>query len=145
MSPFLSSGLAIRYVNRVVRIDAVLMEPGVTMMLMKKWLVMVAAVGLCLAADSPVTLTGVVGDDMCGGHHDRMGGTDAMKCTSECIKDMHAKYALIVGDDVYELADQKAAAKYVGKKVTVTGMVNTTTEGKVTTKSLQAKSISAAK
>jgi hypothetical protein len=121
------------------------MLPGVTMMLMKKWLVLVTAGGLCLAADPPVTLTGVVGDDMCSGDHKRMGGTDAMKCTRECVNDMHAKYALIVGADVYEFADQKAAARYIGRKVTVKGNVTSTTEGKVTTKSLQAKSISAAR
>lgn len=115
------------------------------MNLMRKWLILIAAAGLCLAADSPVSLTGVVGDDMCAGDHKKMGGTDAMKCTEECVKEMHAKYALIVGTDAYELADQKAAAKYAGKKVTVTGEVTSTTEGKVTTKTLNAKYIKPAK
>jgi hypothetical protein len=115
------------------------------MILMRKWLVLIAMAGVCLAADGPVSLTGVVGDDMCSGDHKRMGGTDAVKCTMECIHDMHAKYALIVGDDVYEFADQKAAAKYVGKKVTVKGEVTSTTADKVTVKSLRVKSISAAK
>jgi hypothetical protein len=112
---------------------------------MTKWLIAFVATGLCLAAGSPVTLTGVVGDDMCGGDHKRMGGTDAMKCTEECVKSMGAKLALIVGSDVYEFSDQKKAAKFIGKKVTVKGEVTTSTEGKMTVKSIEAKSISAAK
>jgi len=82
---------------------------------------------------------------MCAGDHKRMGGTDAMKCTAECVKGMGAKYALIVGTDVYEFADQKKAAKFVGKKVTVEGEVNTTTTGKNTVKTINAKSISPTK
>lgn len=116
------------------------------MKLMKPWLISIVAAVVCVAAEPPVvTLTGTVGDDMCAGDHKKMGGTDAMKCTEECIKGMGAKLALIVGHDVYELSDQKAAAKYVGKKVTVKGEVTTETKGTLTTKSLQVKSISAVK
>src|SRR5580704_3398482 len=59
---------------------------SVTMKLMGKCLVLIAAAGLCLAADAPVSLTGVIGDDMCSGDHKKMGGTDATKCTMECVK-----------------------------------------------------------
>jgi hypothetical protein len=111
---------------------------------MTRWLIGLAVAGLCLAAP-PVTLTGVVGDDMCAGDHKRMGGTDSMKCTAECVKGMGAKYALIVGSDVYEFADQQKAAKFIGKKVTVKGDVTSSTEGKITVKKIQAQSISAAK
>ena len=117
----------------------------VTMMLMRTWLLTIALAGVCLAAGAPVSLTGVVGDDMCSGDHKKMGGTDAMKCTMDCVKSMGAKYALIVGDDVYELSDQKAGAKYTGKKVTVKGEVTSTTNGTVTVKTLHVKSIAAAK
>jgi hypothetical protein len=111
------------------------------MNLMRRCVLLLAVAGLCLAADAPKTLTGVIGDDMCNGDHKSMGGTDAVKCTEECVKSMHAKYALWVGKDVYILSDQKAPAKYVGKKVTVTGPV--TTDGKE--KTLQVKSLVPAK
>jgi len=81
-----------------------------------------AAAALCLAADS--SFTGVIGDDMCKGDHKSMGGTDAAKCTQECVSGMHAKYALWVGKDAYVLSDQKKPAQYAGKKVTVTGSLN---------------------
>jgi len=115
------------------------------MMLMRTWLLSVALAGACLAGGPAVTLTGVVGDDMCSGDHKKMGGTDAVKCTMDCVKSMGAKYALVVGDDVYELSDQKAAAKYTGKKVTVQGEVTSATTGTLTVKTLQVKSIAAAK
>jgi hypothetical protein len=109
-------------------------------------LLLFAAAGFCLAADAPQALTGIVGDDMCNGDHKAMDGTDPVKCTAECIKSMHAKYALWVpqkgkpGPDVYVLSDQKTPQKYVGRKVTVTGTV--TTQG--TDKVLQVQSITPA-
>ena len=101
------------------------------MFLMRICALLLAAAGLCIAA--PMSLTGIVGDDMCNGDHKTMGGTDAVKCTAECIGTMHAKYALWVGKDSYVLSDQKKPAQYVGKKVTVTGTLNG--------KELQVKSI----
>jgi len=112
---------------------------------MRKVAVLIATVGLSLAAAAPVYLTGVISDDMCSGDHKHMGGTDPMKCTAECIKEMGAKYALIVGTDAYVLSDQSAAAKFSGQKVTVTGDVATSTQGKTTSKSLAVKSIAPAK
>lgn len=86
---------------------------------------------------------------MCAGDHKRMGGTDAAKCTAECVKEMGAKYSLIVssnaGTDAYVLSDQKQAARFLGRKVTVKGDATTSTEGKVVTKTLTVKSISPAK
>ena len=76
-----------------------------------------------MAADAPKSYTGIVGDDMCNGDHKTMGGTDAAKCTAECVQSMKAKYALWVGKDIYVLSDQTAPAKYAGKRVTVTGTV----------------------
>jgi hypothetical protein len=111
---------------------------------MTKWPVLIAAAGLCLSASAAV-FTGVVGDDMCGTDHKKMGGTDAAKCAAECAKGMGAKYSLIVGADTYVLSDQTGAAKYAGKKVTVTGDVTTAGAGKDIVKSLKVKSIAAAK
>lgn len=97
---------------------------------------LLACAGLCLAADSK-TLTGTIGDNMCKGDHSAMHGTDAAKCTRDCVKSMGAKYALWVDKDVYTLSDQTAAAKFAGKKVTVTGDVSGT--------DIAVKSIKAAK
>jgi hypothetical protein len=114
------------------------------MMLMTTRLLLLAAAALCCAAETPQSFTGIVGDDMCQGDHKNMGGTDAAKCTAECIKSMKAKYALWVGKDTYVLSDQKTPAKFVGKKVTVTGTVTLPT-GKDTDKVLQVQSIAPAK
>jgi len=69
------------------------------MFLMRICALLLAAVGLCAAADAPTSFTGIVGDDMCNGDHKAMGGTDPVKCTDDCMK-------------------------FVGKKVTVTGTLN---------------------
>ncbi len=115
------------------------------MIFMMKWSVPIAALVLCLAANAAVSLTGIVGDDMCGTDHKKMGGTDPAKCAAECAKEMGAKYSLVVGADTYVLSDQAAAAKYIGKKVTVTGDVTTSGSGKEIVKSLKIKSIAPAK
>ena len=65
---------------------------------------------------------------MCSGDHSSMGSTDAAKCTLECVKSMGSKYALQVGKDSYVLSDQKTPEKFAGKKVTVTGILNSNKE-----------------
>ena len=74
-----------------------------------------------MAADATKKYTGTITDDMCGADHKAMGGTDAAKCTIECVKTMHAKYALQSGDKTWILSDQKTPEQYAGKKVVVTG------------------------
>lgn len=74
------------------------------------------------------TLTGEVGDAMCGTKH--MEGTPA-ECTRTCVSH-GSKYALVVGDKIYTLntSDQAVLAvldQQAGKKATVTGAVNGTT------------------
>ena len=72
------------------------------------------------------TCTGTVTDSMCGGDHKGMNmGTDE-KCVTECVK-MGSKYALYDGKNTYTLSDQKAAAKFAAKKVTVTGTLKGST------------------
>ncbi len=71
------------------------------------------------------TLTGEVGDAMCGTKH--MEGTPA-ECTHTCVSH-GSKYALVVGDKIYtlETSDKAVLAlldKQAGKNATVTGTVN---------------------
>jgi hypothetical protein len=73
------------------------------------------------------TLTGEVGDAMCGKTH--MEGT-ATECTRTCVS-KGSKYALVVGDKVYtlETADKSVLAllgQQAGRNATVTGTVNGT-------------------
>ena len=73
------------------------------------------------------TLTGEVGDAMCGAKH--MDGTPA-ECTRTCVSH-GSKYALVVGDKLYVLntTDKAVLAlldRQAGKKATVTGTVDGT-------------------
>ena len=104
---------------------------------MKSTRVLLAFAGVLAAADAPKTLTGTIGDNMCNGDHAAMQGTDPEKCTRECVKSMGAAFALWVGNDIYTLSDQKAGAKFAGKKVTVLG--------EVSGKTIAVKSIKASK
>ncbi len=94
------------------------------------------AAGVTLSAKS-ATLTGEVGDAMCGVHH--MAGEEPADCTAECVKN-GSDYALIVGNTAYTLkasSEQKAElAKLAGKKATIVGDQN----GKV----IQVSSVKAA-
>lgn len=69
------------------------------------------------------TVTGVVGDAMCGVKH-MMGGDDA-GCTRECVKG-GSDYALIVGDKALTLKAPNESTKadlnkLAGKKARITG------------------------
>ncbi len=70
------------------------------------------------------TLTGEVGDAMCGRKH--MEGAPA-ECTRTCVQH-GSKYALVVGDKIYSLdsSDKSVLAfldQQAGKNATVTGTV----------------------
>jgi hypothetical protein len=84
------------------------------------------------------TFTGTVTDSMCGADHKSMKMGPDEKCVTECVK-MGAKYALFDGQNAYTLSDQKGAARFAAKKVTVTGTLDETT------KTIQVSSIAAAK
>jgi len=101
---------------------------------MKTTLILLAG-ALALAA-APQTFTGVITDAMCGKDHAMMGVKPDAKCVTACVKD-GSKYALIVGDNVYELSDQKTPEKFAAQKVKVTG----TLDGKI----IKVESIAAAK
>jgi len=75
------------------------------------------------------TLTGEVGDAMCGIKHMEGEGTPA-QCTRTCVSH-GSKYALVVGDKMYVLTSSDKAVLAVldqqaGKKATVTGTVTGT-------------------
>lgn len=103
---------------------------------MKKTLILIAGAALALSAAAPKTFTGVITDAMCGKDHSMMGVKPDAKCVIECVKD-GSKYALVVGDAVYELSDQKTPEKFAAQKVNVTGTLNG--------KTIQVQSITAAK
>ena len=91
----------------------------------KMWMLAFGFVlGSTLFAAEKTTVTGVVGDAMCGVKHS-MGGNDA-DCTKECVKGGASDYALIVGDKALTLktSNENTKAelnKLAGKKATVTG------------------------
>jgi hypothetical protein len=71
------------------------------------------------------TLTGEVGDAMCGAKH--MQGTPA-ECTRTCVS-KGSKYALVVGEKIYKIDtnDKKILdllSQQAGKNVTVTGTLD---------------------
>jgi len=71
------------------------------------------------------TLTGEVGDAMCGKKH--MEGAPA-ECTRTCVSH-GSKYALVIGDKIYtlETTDKTVLAlldQQAGKNATVTGTIN---------------------
>jgi len=81
--------------------------------------------GTAAMAASKQTLTGEVGDAMCGIKH--MEGAPA-ECTRTCVAH-GSKYALVVGDKIYVLNTSDKALLAVldqqaGKKATVTGSVD---------------------
>ena len=94
--------------------------------------VMVTAIQFGLSpaiAAGKQTLTGEVGDAMCGVKHMEGEGTPA-QCTRTCVSH-GSKYALVVGDKIYVLntGDKAALAvleQQAGKKATVTGAVDGT-------------------
>ena len=81
--------------------------------------------GAAMAAGKQ-TLTGEVGDAMCGAKHMAGEGTPA-QCTRTCVA-QGSKYALVVGDKTYVLntTDKAVLAlldQQAGKHATVTGTV----------------------
>jgi hypothetical protein len=82
------------------------------------------AAALLCAAPADQKFSGTITEDMCGKDHTEMKMGPDPKCVAECVKTMHAKYALYDGKDVYVLSDQKTPAKFAAKKVTVTGTLD---------------------
>jgi hypothetical protein len=78
------------------------------------------------AAPGRQTFNGIITDDNCpkADHSQmRMGPTDA-ECAMACIDAHGALYGLYDGNNFYTLSDQRGPAKFVGKKVKVTGTLD---------------------
>ncbi len=93
------------------------------------------------SAQGKRTFTGTITDSMCpAGDHSRMrmGSNDA-ECTIACFNSHGAPYVLYDGKDSYSLSDQKTPEKFAGKKVTVSGTLDSKT------KTIQVDSITAAR
>ena len=97
---------------------------------MKSLIVMLLVSATLTAAQGKQKFTGTITDDMCAaGDHSRMrmGSTDA-ECTIACINSHGASYVLYDGKEAYTLSDQKTPEKFAGKKVNVTGTLDTKTK-----------------
>jgi hypothetical protein len=62
--------------------------------------------------------TGIITDSMCGADHAKMQLTPESKCVQECVRS-GAKYALLLGQNIYILSDQKSPSKFAAQRVTV--------------------------
>jgi len=102
----------------------------------KRIAIVLAAASMAVAADR--TFTGTITDTMCGASHKGMNMGNDPQCVAECVKG-GGKYALWDGNTVYVLSDQKGAAPFAAKKVTVRGTLDQTG------KTIQVTSIAAAK
>jgi len=81
------------------------------------------------AAPASQKFTGVITDSMCAkADHSqmRMGPTDA-ECSIACVSAHDATYVLWDGKEIYTLSDQRTPEKLAGKKVMVTGTLDTRT------------------
>src|SRR5215469_14205105 len=69
------------------------------------------------------TFTGTITDTMCGPKHTMMKTQPDDQCVKMCAKGQYS-YALFDGTKVLKLNDQKTAAKFAAKKVTVNGTLD---------------------
>ena len=87
--------------------------------------------------DNVINLRGAIMDSQCAFNvhsdahsHDWMtkrgvqGASDEESCTHHCVKDMGGSYVLLVKKDVYRLDDQVKAEQFAGKKVKVSGTLD---------------------
>jgi len=109
--------------------------------LMRYLIVNLLAVAALASVTGKQTFTGIITDDNCpNANHSRMqmGPTDA-ECAMACIDVHGAMYGLYDGKNFYALSDQKTPQKFAGRKVNVTGTLDTKS------RTIQVNSIVAAK
>ena len=91
-----------------------------------KLLISVLLVTVAAGAPAARTITGTITDSMCATadhSHMQMGPTSA-ECTKACVEEHDAAFVLFDGKTVYTLSDQRLPAKFAGRKVAVTGIVD---------------------
>ena len=87
-------------------------------------------IGALAAGESQQTFIGQVTDSECANaNHSQMqmGSTDA-ECARACIFAHGALYVLYDGNEVYRLSDQLASEEFAGRKVRVTGRLDSETQ-----------------
>jgi hypothetical protein len=86
------------------------------------FLVLAFSATIALVAAQSQSWTGVVSDSMCGAKHST-ASDDATACVNKCVSG-GAKYTLVVGDKVYQIAPQDKFKDFAGKSVKVTGAMD---------------------
>ena len=91
---------------------------------MKKILAL-TALALTVASTSAFaeTFKGVVSDAMCSKDTAKASAADHTDCATKCIKGGD-KAVLIVGDKVYNIANQPKVTSFAGKTVTIEGSLD---------------------
>ena len=93
---------------------------------MKNAIAMLAAAVMLSAVTSAAdSFSGVITDTMCGAkpHSLMMKNMTDAECVKLCAKGPH-EYALLAGNKVLKLSDQKAASHFPAEKVKVAGIYN---------------------
>jgi|GEM_PF-3498814 len=80
-----------------------------------KWCALLLAACSCLSGEVRATFTGVVHDNRCVGPN----------CARQCPVTKNPVYSLQAGDEAWVLIDRTPPARFVGKRVVVTGKVGT--------------------
>lgn len=91
--------------------------------------VVLLALSAFSAASAAETFTGTITDDMCArGDHSgmRMGPNDG-ECARSCVILHDAEYVLWDGRTTYQLSDQKTPYEFAGRRVRVTGTLDSKT------------------
>jgi hypothetical protein len=91
---------------------------------MKKVTLVVTVGAIFAAAGLAETLSGTVGDSMCGAKHEAAAASD-VACIKKCVKGGASPIIISLGK-VYQLSaeSQKKAMPLLGDKVTVTGKLD---------------------
>ena len=107
---------------------------------MRPLLIVTLAMAFLSAAPALRKFTGKITDDMCAraDHRQMQMGSDDAECAIACVRAHGAQYVLYDGKQAFLLSDQDRPEKYAGKKVVVTGVLDS--KGVI-----QVASISAAK
>jgi len=88
---------------------------------MKELFFLFAAAAIASGAETQ-TFTGIITDTMCGAkpHSAMTKDRGDAECVKMCVKGPNS-FALLDGTNVMKLSDQKTPARYVARKVKVTG------------------------